>query len=108
MNQKLLILSIGRDIAESAEKQLGRKADAVLTIPELVPEAYSELRRNVYQYLKKWQSEPIELVLSGPVAFALTLGQIIGLNHFDLKVYHYDSSQRAYLAITAPTRNEIV
>lgn len=105
---KTIILSIGRDISGSAEKQLDVKADAVISVGELLPEEYPSLRKQVYQYLKQWQSAPIQIVLSGPVAFALTLGQIIGLNHFDVSVMHYDSTKRAYIRIDPPTRNEIM
>ncbi|MGK5091134.1 SAVED domain-containing protein [Deltaproteobacteria bacterium TL4] len=105
---KLLLLSIGRDIAQSAESLLGRKADAVVRAGELTPEMYPELRRQIYQYFKQWQGEPLHLVLSGPVDLAFTLGQIIGINHFDVQVFHYDSAGRTYQPVPPPTRHEIL
>jgi len=105
---KFLILSIGRDIVSNAEKQMERQADAVIQVGELTPDEFPELRRQIYDYLKQWQDDRIELVLSGPVALALTLGQLIGLNHFDLHVFHYDSAQRTYQAVPMPTRNEVM
>ena len=108
MNSRVIILSIGRDIVSNAEAQFGVKADVILKRGECKPEDYDVLRRETYQYLKKYQSEPINLILSGPVAFAFTLGQIVGLNHFDLQVFHFDSSRRSYLKVPIPTRDDIL
>ncbi|MBF0240243.1 MAG: SAVED domain-containing protein [SAR324 cluster bacterium] len=105
---KLLILSIGRDIVSSAERQLGRSADAVVRAGDIKPEQYSEIRREVYEWLRNWQGDTIQLVLSGPLALAFTLGQLAGLNHFDLQIFHYDSEQRTYLEVPMPTRQEIL
>ena len=104
---QLLILSIGRDIVQSAEKQIGKQADAVIKVAELPPEDYPQLRQRVYQYFKEWQGDSIELILSGPVAFAFTLGQLTGLNHFDITVFQYDSSHRVYQVVPMPSRKEI-
>ena len=92
---------------QSAEKQFGKAADAVIKVGELPPEDYPQLRQQVYHYFKEWQGEPIELILSGPVSFAFTLGQLVGLNHFDVSVFQYDSSLGNYQKTPIPSRKEI-
>ncbi len=105
---KLLILSVGRDIVDSAERQLNRQADAVIRKGEIPPTEIPELRQEIYQQLKIWQGERIDLVLSGPVALSFTLGQLIGLNHFDVRVQHYDALAGCYREVAPPTRLEVM
>ena len=104
---KLLILSIGRDIVAGAERQLGKKADAVVRAGEVGPEEFPEIRTQVYSHLKEWQGEPIQLVLSGPLTLAFTLGQLVGLNHFDVRVLHYEAHSSSYTEVGIPERSEI-
>lgn len=105
---KLLILSVGRDIAQGAEQQLNLKADKVIRKGEVTPSEIPELRQEIYQHLKSWQGEQIKLVLSGPLALSFTLGQIVGLNHFDLNILHYDSSAGQYIQVKPPERKEVL
>ena len=87
---------------------MGQKADMVIKMAELTPEEYPELRSDFYQYLKKWQEELLKVILSGPVAFNFTLGQMVGINHFDLKVFQYNAEKRYYDSIFSPSRSELV
>ena len=104
---KILILSIGRDISASAERLLGKSADWVVQHREVSPEDFATLRQEVYGQLKAWAGEEVKLVLSGPLALAFTLGQLVGLNHFRVNVLHYDAASGSYAEISAPTRQEI-
>jgi len=106
-DNKLLILSIGRDIVTGAESQLGRKADAIVRRTAVDPADFPEIRREVYTLLKQWQGGSITLILSGPLALAFTLGQLIGLNHFDIRLLHYNADQHCYQQVNAPGRSEI-
>lgn len=105
---KLLIVSIGRDIVSGAERQLGMQADAVVCADEIGPEDFPELRMQIYERIKQWQGEPVRLVLSGPLALSFTLGQLVGLNHFDVTVMHYDSGKGCYVEAPVPERKEIL
>ena len=107
MNRKLLIFSLGRDIAASAEKVFGRSADAIIKMSSVTMRDYPVLRKQAYVYLKEWQLEQIDIVFSGPLAFAFTFGQIVGINHFDVTVFQYDAENRIYLETPKPTREEI-
>lgn len=104
---KLLVLSIGRDIAASVERLVGQKADAVVQKGEVGVDDFPELRKVVYAHLKVWTGEEVRLVLSGPLALAFTLGQLVGLNHFRVSVLHYDAESGAYTEVAVPTRQEI-
>ena len=105
---KLLIISIGRDIVAGAERQLGQSADAVIKEGEVQPKDFPRIRRQVYEKLNSWQGEPIMVVLSGPLTLSFTIGQIVGLNHFDVSVMHYDSEKGCYLEAPMPERKEIL
>ena len=105
---KLLIVSIGRDIVSGSERQLGIKADSVVQSDEIGPPDFPGLRKRIYEHLKQWQGESIKLVLSGPLALSFTLGQLVGLNHFDVTVMHYDSEKGCYLEAPVPERKEIL
>ena len=104
---KLLILSVGRDIVSGAERQLGMKADLVIQSEEIGPPDFPGLRKKIYQQLKEWQGESIRLVLSGPLALSFTLGQLVGLNHFQVSVMHYHAETGSYLETPVPERKEI-
>ena len=104
---KLLILSIGRDIVASAEAQLGRVADATLQLGEISPEDYPMLRKQIYEQLKSWSGEEVQLVLSGPLGLVFTLGQLVGLNHFKVSILQYDAEVSGYKDVPIPTRKEI-
>ncbi len=105
---KLLIVSIGRDIVSGAERQLGMRADAVVSADEIRPEEFPRIRKEVYGHFKAWQGESVRLVLSGPLALSFTLGQLVGLNHFDVTVMHYDSAAGRYVEAPVPERKEIL
>ncbi|MDP6180280.1 MAG: hypothetical protein QGG48_10345 [Desulfatiglandales bacterium] len=104
---KLLIISIGRDIVTGAERQLGQSADAVIKEGEVQPKDFPRIRRQVYEKLNSWQGEPIRVVLSGPLTLSFTIGQIVGLNHFDLKVLHYDALANNYTEADVPKLDEM-
>lgn len=105
--RRFIIISIGRDIVSSAETVFQRKADEVVNVGELSTDQFGTIRASVYQCFQRHAAYPIDLVLSGPVALSFTLGQIIGLNHFDITVFHYNSAQREYQAVSPPHRSEI-
>jgi hypothetical protein len=105
---RLIILALGRDVVAAAERMLGQKADAIIKRAELTPEEYPEVRNEFYQYLKKWQEEPLKVILSGPVAFNFTLGQMVGVNHFDLEVFQFNAEKRCYDSIFSPSRSELI
>lgn len=104
---KLLILSIGRDIVSSAEAQLNRVADATIQLGEVYPGDYPAVRKQIYEQLKLWSGEEVQLVLSGPLGLIFTLGQLVGLNHFKVSILQYDAEASGYTSVPTPTRREI-
>ena len=111
----LMIIELGRwDISTEAMAQFQEdvEKDEVEILKRRgdlrVPEVARELAREFFQTiarLKQRATGPIRLVLSGPVALCFLFGMIVGLNHFDLEIFHYDATSKGekYVSIGSPT-----
>ncbi len=104
-------LQVGRPVSEAVKKFFNTN-DLVLVDVEAVlgkttletDKDYKKLAKAVYRELAKNQDKEIHLVLSGPVGLNFLIGQIAGLNHFDLHLYQFDPVNKGYMELPQPDR----
>ncbi len=107
----VVALEVGRPVSEAVKKQFGQldclvTADSVLGTSLLVlPEHYEALAKAVYFALCRGQDKSCHLVLSGPVALAAIIGQMVGVMNFRLTVYQYAPSSGSYEPVPRPQMN---
>ncbi|MEM4433285.1 MAG: SAVED domain-containing protein [Desulfurococcaceae archaeon] len=93
---RIVVLEIGRPIAEDVIRQFGVQPYRIVSYPRQVKEdEYRIILREAYKAIREAASggEEVILILSGPLALAFQLGQIIGLNHFNIKVYQFSEGR---------------
>ena len=104
-------LQVGRPVSE-AVKRFFQTEDLLLVDVEAVlgkttlenDKDYKKLANAVYRELAKNQDKEIHLVLSGPVGLNFLIGQITGLNHFDVNIYQFDPVSKGYMELPQPDR----
>ncbi|MEM1693820.1 MAG: hypothetical protein QXL19_05890 [Ignisphaera sp.] len=102
---KIVVLEIGRPIVEDVKQQIGEPYK-VISYPRPVLEAeYPQILREAYQAIREAArgGEEVILVLSGPLALAFQLGQLVGLSHFKIRVYQF--SMGRYREVPPVTRD---
>ncbi|MEM1518171.1 MAG: hypothetical protein QW789_03505 [Nitrososphaerota archaeon] len=101
---KIIVLEIGRPIIEDVKAQLGEPF-RVVSYPRPVIEAeYPTILREAYKAIREAAQggEEVILVLSGPLALAFQLGQLVGLSHFKIRVFQF--SMGRYKEVPPVTR----
>ncbi|MEM4727979.1 MAG: hypothetical protein QXD04_06985 [Candidatus Bathyarchaeia archaeon] len=92
---KLVVIEVGRPILEEVKTQLG-EPDAVVSYPRPVLEdEYPSILREAYQAIRRAAQggEVVQLVLSGPLGLAFSLGQLVGLSHFKIQVCQFSGGR---------------
>jgi len=90
----LIILEIWRPIAKQAEKFFNKKADKVISYPEIQVKDFPKIVNEFYHSLS--QNEENYIVLSWPVSLNFQLGQVVWLNHFKIKLFQYNAENQSY------------
>ncbi len=101
---RIVVLEVGRPIVEEVRQQLGEPF-AVISYPRPVIESeYPEILRRAYQAIRNAASggNIVYLVLSGPLALAFQLGQLVGLSHYKIQVYQFSGGR--YRAVPPVSR----
>jgi len=101
---KIFVLEVGRPVKADVELQLGRVDDVLsvqrsiteIEIPKIAAEAYKRIMKLAQG------GEEVAVVLSGPLALAFQLGQLIGLAHAKVRVYQFSSGK--YVQVPPVTR----
>lgn len=105
--EKLLIVEIGRPIVEDVKGQLG-EPDKVISIqrPIIEPEI-PKIAGEVYKAIRELASggNIVKLILSGPLALAFQVGQLVGLSHFKIQVYHFSGGR--YKPVPSVSREDM-
>lgn len=107
----VVALEVGRPVSEAVKKQFGQMdclvtAELVLGTNMLaLPEHYESLAKAVYTALCQGQNKSCHLVLSGPVALAAIIGQMVGVMNFNLTVYQFSPSTGSYEPVPRPQMN---
>ncbi len=107
----VVALEVGRPVSEAVKKQFGQldcfiKCEEIIKGHTLVlPEHYEALTKAVYAAVCQGQGKNIHLIMSGPIALSVLVGQLIGLMHFQITVYQYTPSSGTYEAMPRPTRD---
>ena len=104
---RIVVLEIGRPIVADVQRQLGEPFK-VISYPRAVVEAeYPTILREAYAAVREAAADGAEvwLVLSGPLALAFQLGQLIGISHF--KVIPYQFSAGRYSPAPPVTRQTL-
>lgn len=107
----VVALEVGRPVSEAVKKQFGQ-LDAFIRCDEVIqgntlvlPEHYEALTKAVYAAVCQGQGKNIHLVMSGPIALSVLVGQLVGLMHFQITVYQYVPSSGTYEPVPRPTRD---
>ncbi len=107
----VVALEVGRPVSEAVKKQFGQ-LDAYIKCEEVIkgntlvlPEHYEALTKAVYAAVCQGQGKNIHLVMSGPIALSVLVGQLVGLMHFQITVYQYVPSSGTYEPVPRPTRD---
>lgn len=104
---RIVVLEIGRPIADDVRKQIGEPY-RVVSYPRAVSEAeYPQILREAYHAVRDASQggEEVVLVLSGPLALAFQLGQLVGLSHFRIRLYQF--SMGRYVEVPPVTREAL-
>ena len=104
---KIVVLEVGRPIAKDVEAQVGAidakisypRAISEVEIPKIAAEAYKAISEAAQG------GEEVTVVLSGPLALAFELGQLVGLGKFKVKVMQF--SQGRYVEVPPVTREHM-
>ncbi|MEM1703909.1 MAG: hypothetical protein QXQ31_07625 [Zestosphaera sp.] len=102
---KIVVLEIGRPIKDDVVAQFKQEPFAVISYPRPVIEAeYPQILKEAYRAIKEAArgGEEVILVLSGPLALAFQLGQLVGLSHFKIRVFQF--SMGRYREVPPVTR----
>lgn len=92
---RIVVLEIGRPITADVKLQLG-EVFKVISYPRQISEnEYPQIIRETYNAIREASQggEEVGLVLSGPLALAFMLGQVIGLNHYNIKVFQFSGGK---------------
>ena len=92
----LVVLEIGRPIVDSVTTQLGEpdiviQRKAAIDIEKEAHQIAAELYKSI-AVIQRFAKEII-LVLSGPLAIAFLVGQLVGLNKFNIKIAQWQSGR---------------
>ena len=105
----LLGLQVGRPMAQAIINQFGH-VDEVIDVKAVIgrekledEQDYRKLAREIYRAMVPRQHCSIKLFLSGPVTLNFVIGQLVGLNHFDIQVYQFHP-EFGYQAVPMPKR----
>lgn len=107
----VVALEVGRPVSEAVKKQFGQ-LDCLVTAELMLgtnlltlPGHYEALAKAVYTALCQGQNKSCHLVLSGPVALAAIIGQMVGVMNFNLTVYQFSPSTGSYEPVPRPQMN---
>jgi len=108
--EPVVVVEIGRPIVADVESFFGkdRVVAVISAIKQLEPSEFPVFAANAYKALKEVArgiKGPVNLVLSGPVALNFQFGQLVGLNHVDVRVWQWFAGE--YKAIP-PVRRELL
>jgi hypothetical protein len=102
---KLVVLEIGRPIVDDVKAQFGVEPVAVVSYPRpVIEQEYPQILRQAYHAIRAAAQggEEVALVLSGPLALAFQLGQLVGLSHFKIRVFQFSGGR--YREVSPVTR----
>jgi len=105
--EKLLVVEIGRPIVDDVINQVG-KPDKVISIQRPILEAeIPKIAGEVYKAIRELASggNIVKLILSGPLALAFQVGQLVGLSHFKIQVYHFSGGR--YKPVPSVSREDM-
>jgi len=101
---KMFVLEVGRPVRSDVESQIG-KVDDFISIPRAISEVeIPKIVSDAYKKIAKLAStgDEVAVVLSGPLALAFELGQVIGIGHYKIVVYQYSGGK--YVKVPPITR----
>jgi len=106
----IFVLEVGRPIVSSVASQLGEseKDLTVLSVPRTVTEVeIPKIAARAYKMIMELGrgGETVTVILSGPLALAFELGQLIGLSHVNIILYQFTGGK--YLKVPPLTREDL-
>ena len=99
----LIILEIWRPINKQAEQFFDKKADNIISYPEITTKDYPKIVKEFYHSLS--QNDENYIILSWPVSLNFQIGQVVGLNHFKVKLFQWNAEKQSYEELENVWRN---
>jgi|FaiFalDrversion3_1042247.scaffolds.fasta_scaffold33025_1 hypothetical protein len=101
---RIVVLEVGRPIVEDVKSQIGEPTAVISYQRPIAEDEIPKIAGEVYRAVAKAAlgGHEVHLVLSGPVALAFQIGQLIGLSHFNVVVYQFSGGK--YRPIPPVTR----
>jgi hypothetical protein len=93
---RVIVLEIGRPIMDDVKALFGQEPAAVISYPRpVIEQEYPEILRRAYHAIRTAAQggEEVALILSGPLALAFQLGQLVGLSHWKITVYQFSGGR---------------
>lgn len=110
----IVALQVGRPVSEAVKKEFG-ELDALIDVKSILGKDtlendldYKKIVKEIYKAIAQNQNAEIHLVVSGPVGLNLLIGQLIGISHFDVITYQYDSIKKGYTQLPIPDRTWLI
>jgi hypothetical protein len=92
---KIVVLEVGRPIVQDVKSMLGEPVAVISYQRPITEEEIPKIASEVYRVVAKAASggHEVHLVLSGPVALAFQIGQLVGLSHYKVVVYQFSGGR---------------
>jgi hypothetical protein len=102
---RIVVLEVGRPIVDDVEAQIGRPDRVISYKRPILEDEIPRIAGEVYNAIRELArgGEQVALVLSGPLPLAFQIGQLVGLSHFKVQVYHYTAGR--YKPVPPVTRD---
>lgn len=101
----VVALQVGVPVAQAVNRQFGA-IDALIDTRVLLgqntlttAEEYGQIAREVYRAVCAGQGKRTVLVLSGTVGLAAIIGQLIGINKFNVSIFQFDMATGTYIEL---------
>lgn len=90
-HKRIIVLEIGRPIVDDVKAQLGEPYAVISYTRPIIESEYPTILKEAYKKIREASQggNEVILVLSGTLALAFQLGQLIGLSHFKIQVYQF-------------------
>jgi len=101
---KIVVVEVGRPIQKEVREQLGEPFKVISYPRPILEDETPRIAVEVYNAIREASrdGEIVYLVLSGTLALAFQIGQLVGLSHFKVQVYQFSGGR--YRTVPVITR----
>jgi len=95
MGKRVVVLEVGRPVVDDVKAQLGEPSEVISYPRPILEIEYPEILKKTYNAIRRQAQggNEVILVLSGTLALAFQLGQLVGLSHYKVRVYQFSGGR---------------